>query len=196
VLVVERYDRRRQSDGKLSRVHQEDFCQATATPPSRKYENQGGPSLRDIAEILQTTALPDSIGEFFATLMVNVILANSDAHAKNFALMLEPGAPIRLAPRYDLISTFRYPVDHHFAMKVHDVERMENVKLEHVILEASGWGMSRSTAEEVAIDLLNRVPDFVESAGRLTPGVPDDILELAMERATNLKRGLRASGEP
>jgi hypothetical protein len=31
------------------RIHQEDGCQATATPPGLKYKEQGGPTLRDLA---------------------------------------------------------------------------------------------------------------------------------------------------
>ncbi|HEY2550572.1 MAG TPA: HipA domain-containing protein, partial [Streptosporangiaceae bacterium] len=44
VLAVRRYDRQDSPAGHIpARVHQEDGCQATATPPALKYEEQGGP---------------------------------------------------------------------------------------------------------------------------------------------------------
>jgi serine/threonine protein kinase HipA of HipAB toxin-antitoxin module len=50
VLAVKRYDRRdREAGGIPVRVHQEDGCQATGTPPGLKYEEQGGPAPRDLA---------------------------------------------------------------------------------------------------------------------------------------------------
>ncbi len=44
LIVVERYDRLVQPDGKVERIHQEDFCQATGTKPDDKYQEDGGPS--------------------------------------------------------------------------------------------------------------------------------------------------------
>src|SRR5216117_4019228 len=52
-IVVELYDRVRTAAG-LRRVHQEDMCQALAIPPTRKYQNEGGPGIRDIVELLRT----------------------------------------------------------------------------------------------------------------------------------------------
>ena len=49
VLAVQRYDRQDAPAGGIPvRVHQEDGCQATATPPGLKYQEQGGPALRDL----------------------------------------------------------------------------------------------------------------------------------------------------
>src|SRR5207253_5610825 len=51
-IVIERYDRVRVR-GTLRRVHQEDICQALGLPPT-KYENVGGPGVRQIIELLRT----------------------------------------------------------------------------------------------------------------------------------------------
>jgi len=52
-IVVERYDRVRTAAG-LRRVHQEDLCQALVITPTRKYQNEGGPGILDIVELLRT----------------------------------------------------------------------------------------------------------------------------------------------
>lgn len=43
---------RRAGRARPQRVHQEDLCQALAVPPTRKYQNEGGPGPRDIASAL------------------------------------------------------------------------------------------------------------------------------------------------
>ena len=42
LFLIERYDRLR-SGNKVTRVHQEDFCQAMGLPFNKKYQEQGGP---------------------------------------------------------------------------------------------------------------------------------------------------------
>jgi|GEM_PF-2058623 len=51
VIVVQRYDRLFR-EGSCLRIHQEDMCQALAIPPSLKYQNEGGPSVKQIADLL------------------------------------------------------------------------------------------------------------------------------------------------
>lgn len=45
IFIIARYDRTRNQDGSLVRLHQEDFCQALGFLPDQKYESEGGPSL-------------------------------------------------------------------------------------------------------------------------------------------------------
>ena len=52
--LIERYDRKIDSDGNVKRLHQEDFCQAMYVPPELKYEKEGGPSLKDCFDFLDT----------------------------------------------------------------------------------------------------------------------------------------------
>ena len=62
VLAVRRYDRQDPPAGHLPvRIHQEDGCQATATPPGLKYEEQGGPALRDLASLLRNFGDPRDV---------------------------------------------------------------------------------------------------------------------------------------
>ena len=41
-LVVERFDRARHEDGTITRLHQEDFCQALSVPPSLNMRMKAG----------------------------------------------------------------------------------------------------------------------------------------------------------
>lgn len=103
-LVVERFDRLRAGETVL-RLHQEDFAQATATPPSRKYESDGGPSCEQIFAVIDRNLSVKNAASakrrFAYSLVFSWIIGNHDGHAKNYALMLLPEARF-LAPLYDL----------------------------------------------------------------------------------------------
>ena len=47
------YDRVRDEDGTVWRLHQEDFCQALGVPSEKKYQSEGGPSLADCFELIR-----------------------------------------------------------------------------------------------------------------------------------------------
>ncbi len=107
VVVVERYDRI-QIGEHWRRVHQEDLCQAMGIPPARKYENQNGPSAKEIAEALRTTTGSESAVRSFAdALAFNWIIGGTDAHAKNYSILLA-GSQVRFAPLYDVASALPY----------------------------------------------------------------------------------------
>ena len=106
VLAIERFDRTWTSDGRLLRLPQEDCCQALSVPPTRKYESDGGPGIRKIAEFLKGSDTPDADQRtFFKAQMVFWLLGATDGHAKNFSIRLAPGGRFRLTPLYDIIST-------------------------------------------------------------------------------------------
>lgn len=107
-IVVRRYDRI-QAGNDLIRIHQEDLCQAMGVPPTLKYQNEGGPSPKDIATLINTysTQPHTDISTFIDALALNWLIAGTDAHAKNYSLLLGAGS-IRLAPLYDIASSLPY----------------------------------------------------------------------------------------
>jgi serine/threonine-protein kinase HipA len=164
-IVVERYDRARVA-GTLHRVHQEDMCQAFAIPPTHKYQNEGGPGIRDIVGLLgENSSLPrEDIATFLDSVVYNWLIAGTDAHAKNYALLIGAGGRIRLAPLYDVASVLPYPDINEKAkvsMKIGDEYRLRNIRPSH-------W---RKLAVELKLDpgkTLRRVSDL---AGQLADHV-------------------------
>jgi serine/threonine-protein kinase HipA len=109
-IGVLRYDRRLGRTGQLLRLHQEDFAQANGLPPGRKYE-RGTLRGLDLKTLLETgrhvsasaaLALLDQV-------IFNILVANTDAHAKNYSLILPVGAAPRLAPLYDVSTVLSWP---------------------------------------------------------------------------------------
>ncbi|MFT3778358.1 MAG: type II toxin-antitoxin system HipA family toxin [Ottowia sp.] len=109
VLVVERFDRRWTDDGRLLRLPQEDFCQATGTSPLVKYESEGGPGLRTLFTLLQqSVTAQEDMRTLMAAQILFWLLRAPDGHAKNFSLRLLAGGGFQLTPMYDVMSA--YPV--------------------------------------------------------------------------------------
>ena len=188
-LFVERYDRKVVEDGSVARIHQEDFCQAFGLMPSRKYEEQGGPSLRRIAETLINFADASSLTRFLEALVCNVLIGNGDAHAKNFSLLRREGGGLTLAPLYDLLSTVRYG-DARLAMSINGVQRIDRVTTAHVINEASTWGLSRDAARRIVEHTVEMVPSALAAASAETPEVPADLIGFVERQASMLRDGL------
>lgn len=109
-LLVERYDRAPHADGTITRLHQEDFCQALSVPPELKYEEEGGPGTEKSLDLIdRATARPaaDRLN-FIRALIFHYLVGNADAHAKNYALLYRGKTP-DLAPLYDVVCTAAYP---------------------------------------------------------------------------------------
>jgi len=104
-LIVERFDRRWTRDGRLLRLPQEDCCQALSVPPTRKYQSDGGPGMRDIIQMLRGSDEPDAdIATFVRASMAFWLLGATDGHAKNFSVFITPGGRFRLTPAYDVLT--------------------------------------------------------------------------------------------
>lgn len=189
VIVVERYDRRVGPKGDVERIHQEDFCQAMAIPPWKKYQEDGGPSLKQIAGILETAARPESLEGLLQAVTFNVLIANGDAHGKNFSLIHERDGSLRMAPLYDLLCTYLYG-DDRLAMHIDDVRRIDRVSGDRLVNEAVGWGFTRRHAKEIVIDLLIRAPDAIESAREFTENLPSEIPSILQRQLRGLSSGL------
>lgn len=104
-LLVQRYDRANIGQ-RWRRLHQEDYCQALGKPPSAKYESNqtgiGGPTLKDMFEVTRRYMPPTDIVRLVDMVVFNVLACNTDAHAKNYSIMIR-GNGVSLAPMYDVM---------------------------------------------------------------------------------------------
>jgi serine/threonine-protein kinase HipA len=186
LIVVERYDRRVDPGGSVTRIHQEDFCQALGIPPEAKYEEDGGPSLLRIARVLSTVAAPDSLERLLAAAVMNTIVGNGDAHGKNFSLLHEASGALQMTPLYDVLSTLYYG-DDHLALYIDNVHRTNRVTAKRLVNEGLRWGISRNRAAEITNDLLARAPEAIDAARQETDDVPDDLMETVARQLAQVK---------
>lgn len=166
-IVVERYDRVRSGEGWL-RIHQEDFCQALGIHPAEKYESEGGPKAVDLIRVIGKRSLePDlDVATMVGALAMNWAIGGTDAHAKNYSLLMQPGGLIRLAPLYDVASLLPYPESRKpsvsLAMSIGGQYRMRFIERRHWERLADAIGADRKALVELVADVVERIPPALD----------------------------------
>lgn len=102
--IVERFDRVVRN-GSIARLRQEDLLQAMGLSGRLKYDV----GVDDVLDLLHRLDASDELTyAWLERYAFNISSANSDAHAKNYSLMLDDG-DVRLAPVYDAVATRFWP---------------------------------------------------------------------------------------
>lgn len=131
--LVERFDRRREQ-GRIERLHQEDFCQALGVEANLKYEESGGPALSAVWRLLRSHSSAPAVDgrQLLRWIAFNFLIGNADAHGKNLALLYDESGSVRLAPFYDLLCTSVYPgLDQRMAMRLGGERLPDRLRRKH-----------------------------------------------------------------
>ncbi|BDZ39865.1 HipA domain-containing protein [Microbacterium suwonense] len=172
-FVSVRYDRR-DVGGRWRRLHQEDLCQAMATPPEKKYQADGGPGIATIAQLLGSNPdaadARDNARRFFDAIVFNVAALGTDAHAKNYSLLLE-GDRVTLAPLYDLGSHAPYPVRGdafpRLAMSVEGEYRATGITTLSLARGARRLRLDETYAFERATEITSHIVDAYDASAEI-----------------------------
>ncbi len=165
LLLVERYDRKADGDGRIVRLHQEDACQATATLPGFKYEHAGGPSLARVAALVTEHSSQPGLDllSLLRLMVVNAVLGNCDAHGKNISFLhMDDG--VTLAPAYDLVSTEAYAHTDLLAMRIGGVERLRHLRRADLIEQAGALGIRERLAGRILDEIAQQLPGALDLA--------------------------------
>ncbi len=180
-IVVARYDRLSR-DGRQLRLHQEDLGQALGVHPARKYQNEGGPGPRDVAALFRRfmprSAAREATLSFLDALVWNWIIAGTDAHAKNYSLLLL-GSQVKLAPFYDVASALPY-------------NSIPEQKMRLAMKFGSGYSLNPASSPwpRLATELQLPEAEIRERADRLVATAPDAFATAAADPAV---RGLETT---
>lgn len=220
VLSVERFDRRwvgrhEQDDNPwLLRLPQEDMCQATGTPPHLKYENEHGPGIDAIMEVLGSSLQPARDRRlFFLALLLFWMLRAPDGHAKNFSVFIRPGGKVELTPFYDILSAYPnlgdgpsqmspYKISMAMAIRSRNAHwKMVDIHLRHWVALAVKYGITTEDgrpAAKLIEEVVELTPQVIETVrNNIPPGfptrVPERILNGLTAAAAELGKELSAS---
>jgi serine/threonine-protein kinase HipA len=176
-LLVGRYDRIG-AGANVRRLHQEDFCQALSRPPAAKYEFNGtgirGPSIADLFALVRQHMTARDITRLLDAIIFNIAIGNVDSHAKNYSILLGPGAP-QLAPLYDLMSGLAWPnITQNHAQAIGGQRRGRHIYGRHWRRMAEVAGLAaRGTVrrvEEVTARLLRELPVAADELAAMPAG--------------------------
>lgn len=195
-LLVKRYDRQTNSEGRVQRLHQEDFCQAMGYTSAQKYAADGGPVFRDCFALLRRAATRPArdVLRLLDAALFNLIIGNADAHGKNFSLLYESDET-RLAPLYDLMSTVSYSdLSPNLAMKIARRARLEDLVTGDWAKFAEETGLTepfiRHRAAALADAVIARAPAALTGFAPAVRPAMQQFADLVAARAVRLKDAL------
>lgn len=171
-IAVERYDRKWR-DGVVVRLHQEDLSQALGVNPRLKYRTEGAPGILDIATLLrdQSARGLEDVYRFLRAIALNWVIAGTDAHPRNYSLLLAARGDVGLAPLYDLASELLLPtripvLDLRLAMSVGGHTRVGAIKRSAWEAQAKELRLNPDRVLAEVHDLLRRMAGAAPAIAR------------------------------
>lgn len=204
VLVVERFDREFSYDKTwIIRHPQEDMCQANGIAPALKYENEGGPGIAQIMELLKSSTQPEEDRKQFMTMVFLFwLLGAIDGHAKNFSVFLKQGGRFQLTPIYDVISA--YPLAEkrqleyrklNMAMALHGKNThyaWHEIMTHHWFSEAKKVDFPKTEMKSIIDQTINNVGSVIANvSSRLPDDFPNEIVEPIFDGMIKLTEKLK-----
>ena len=104
-FAIRRFDRAEEK-----RIHMEDFAQVLVKYPHQKYNSANCEQIGKILYQYSGDSLRN-VQQFARRLLVNILLANGDAHLKNWSLIYPDTITPELSPAYDIVTTRVYMGD-------------------------------------------------------------------------------------
>lgn len=125
-FAIKRFDRNNNS-----RIHMEDFAQVLVKYPHAKYDSANYEQIGRILYQFSGDGLADA-QQFARRLLVNILLANGDAHLKNWSLIYQDKTTPRLSLAYDIVTTNVYMQDEReYALNLGKTKKWYEVDLSH-----------------------------------------------------------------
>jgi serine/threonine-protein kinase HipA len=139
-----------------------------AVSPKNKYQKlDGGPGIKRIGQMLRNLSTQDRArvaAKFFEGFAFNVLVRATDAHAKNYSLLLD-GRKVSMAPLYDLISAAPFGYATESAMSVSGEYRFDLITDSMLASEGNRLGVPDS--DQVVAGLRSELPEAIKAAEKL-----------------------------
>lgn len=152
-LLVERFDRR----GRDQRVHTEEIAQVLGISTGHHLFKYRRTNLETIASVAAGICGVEAVGPVIDRIVLNVLLGNGDAHAKNWALRYPDGRNAELAPAYDLVPTVLYIPQDDLGLKLRNSREFNDVHLRSFDRLGSRCGWSVQETHGKVNDAIDRV---------------------------------------
>lgn len=174
-FAIQRFDR-----AGHQRIHMEDFAQVLVKYPHEKYDAANYETIGKVIHDFSGDGLADA-QQFARRLLVNILLANGDAHLKNWSFLYPDRMTPRLSPAYDIVTTQVY-IEHEtqYALNLGKTKNWYTVTMAHF----------ESWAEKSGIPWRVIKPHLDDTLNKARAMWPEALKELPMEESH--KVGLRA----
>ncbi|KXF74780.1 phosphatidylinositol kinase [Paramesorhizobium deserti] len=198
-LLVKRYDRFTDPQGEIRRLHQEDLCQLTGHFPLQKYERSktgGGVTLKMMFHAISDLVSPAERLKLLDTVIFNVLICNSDSHAKNHSILIGAGGSAKMAPLYDLMCAAVYRrVDQSLPQGIAGRFTAPTLRRADWLALAEEVGLSGASTVRRVEELAGLVSDASETVARqitAMAGDPTRVLERITHSVQKRSRRIQA----
>jgi serine/threonine-protein kinase HipA len=202
-LLIERYDRKQKNEKILTRLHQEDFCQALSIPHQKKYEVEGGPSFLQAFELVEkeSSKVIEDLEQLLSWLFFNICIGNCDHHGKNLSMLMTKPNHWTLSPFYDLLCTKIYPgLTRKQAMKIGGSFDGANLSAKHWRSEVNDVkfaykrfvsDIALPLVDTIRLSLAEHVTEFKNSSSHdFIKQIQAEVSALTLRAERSLKRSL------
>jgi serine/threonine-protein kinase HipA len=174
-FAIKRFDREENQ-----RIHMEDFAQILVKYPHEKYTSANYENIGKVIYDFSGDGLADA-QQFARRLLVNILLANGDAHLKNWSFLYPDKTMPRLSPAYDIVTTNVYIENEtQFALNLGKTKEWYAVTMAHF----------QSWANKSGIPWRAIKPHLDDTMSKARASWPEALKALPMDESH--KEGLRA----
>lgn len=146
----------------------EDMCSLQALGTSRKYSSSCERVAKTIGDFVSGDRLMAAREQFFATLVLSVMLRNGDAHLKNFGVLYTaPRSTVELAPVYDVVTTTVYIAKDVPALTIAGTKKwwprkvLERFAVAHLSLSVKKVSDTFANTAEAVMETRKTVPGYI-----------------------------------
>lgn len=162
-LLVRRFDRIANPDGRVQSLPQEDGCQVLGSYPADKYRVTTEEVIGALSAVCP--ARPVAALTLLRQVAFAYLSCNGDAHAKNFSVFALSDSEWRVTPAYDLPSSYPYR-DFTMALSLNGRTREDIGRADFLAL-GEAVGVRRRAVEGALDRLVGAVERWVEELDRL-----------------------------
>jgi len=164
VVLVERFDRLRRTDGQFER----NGMVSMLTVLGLNAAGSWGASYADIAQQIRAGAwldVPSTLTEMYSRLVFNILVGNNDDHLRNHAAFWD-GRALRLTPAYDLVPQVRNTSSSSQAIAItRDGQRASQLRLARAV--APEFLLDQDEADEIIDRLRSGIVDYWDECADL-----------------------------
>lgn len=168
-FAIKRFDRASFEHLPDQRIHMEDFAQILVKYPHEKYTSANYENIGKVIYDFSGDGLADA-QQFARRLLVNILLANGDAHLKNWSFLYPDKFTPRLSPAYDIVTTHVYIQNEtQYALNLGKTKEWYTVTMAHFQLWADKTGIPWRAIKPHLDDTMTKAKELWPEALKTLP---------------------------
>jgi serine/threonine-protein kinase HipA len=154
-LLIERFDRRDDD----ARVHVEELAQVLSVSTGDPFAKYKRLNFETVASVTSGLCGQRAVADVLERLVINILVGNGDAHAKNWAYIYPDGRQAQMSPAYDILPTVLFMPGDDLGLNLADSRSFNDIRLKSFdhLLDRCDWSIEEGRG--VIRDAIDRTID-------------------------------------